>query len=256
VLEGARSTRYALRGVTDVLGNVQLGEPGGNAILEAIRTFRPALAGDFEIIVDYKGARRPWIQRDQHWVLGEWQIQTYAWLRERQPEAHPVAAGILIYVNELSPSSADVGLIRDEINRGLTDAVPAPGSRDEYQIQAWVLGANANISDAFKLARALRVIPVTEESKVEATGRFDEMVSRIEYNVAREALHGSIAQGWAPTSTIAIPAALATSYASAPGQQTEPIPRHRWMMMSSRRATWSASRPLHALGRAPWERPK
>jgi len=40
------------------------------------------------------------------------------------------------------------------------------------------------------------VIPVTEESKAEATGRFDEMVARIEQNVAREAQHGSIAQGW------------------------------------------------------------
>jgi hypothetical protein len=199
VLEEARSTRYALRGVIDVLGNIELGQPGGNAILEAIRAVRPELAGDFEIIVDYKGARRPWIQRDQHWSLGEWQVQTYAWLRERQPEALPVTAGILIYVNELSPSSADVGLIRNEINGGLTDVVPAPGSSDDYQIQAWVPGASADISDSFKLARALRVIPVTDESKVEATGRFDDLVARIERNVAREALRGSIAQAWAPT---------------------------------------------------------
>jgi PD-(D/E)XK nuclease superfamily len=198
-LEGARSTRYALRGVIDVLGNVQMGKPGANAIIEAIRAIQPNLAGDFKIIVDYKGARRPWLRDDQHWWLGDWQVQTYAWLRERQPEARPVAAGILIYVNELSPSSADVGLIRNEINRGLTDVVPLPGSPDQYQIQAWVPGANANISDSFKLDRALRVIPVTEESKVEATGRFDEMVARIEQNVAREALRASIAQGWSPT---------------------------------------------------------
>ena len=140
-LDGARSTRYALRGVIDVLGNVQMGEPAGNAILDAVRTIRPDLAGDIEIIVDYKGARRPRIERDPHWLLGEWQVQTYAWLRERQPDARPVAAGILIYVNELSPSSTDVGLIRDEINRGFTDVVPAPGSHDDYQIQAWVPGA-------------------------------------------------------------------------------------------------------------------
>jgi hypothetical protein len=199
-LEGRepRSSRYALRGVIDVLGDIQLGNPGNNPILQAIQDACPNLAGEFEIIVDYKGARRPLSQGDQHWQLGAWQVQTYAWLRERQPEAHPVAAGILIYVNELAPSPSDVGMIKSEVNRRVTDVLPAPGSPDDYQLQAWTPGANAQLSDSFKLARALRIIPVTEQSKAEATDQFDELVARIERNVSHEAEQGSINAAWVP----------------------------------------------------------
>lgn len=194
-----RSSRYALRGVIDVLGDIDLGAPSGNVILDAVREACPDLDGEFEIILDYKGAHRPETTGDQHWELGAWQVQTYAWLRERQAEAKSVAAGILIYVNELSPSGADVGRIRREINLARTDVVPDEGSADDYQIQAWVPGAQAELSEAYRLRRALRVVPVTPESKSTATAEFDGMVSRIEDSVQREAQTGSIASAWAPS---------------------------------------------------------
>ena len=197
-----RSSRYALRGVIDVLGDVLPDPAANNPILDAIGAAVPGLAGEFEIIVDYKGARRPRCagQRpDQHWLLGEWQVQTYAWLRERQPDAHPVRAGILIYVNELSPSSSDVGIMQREIRNRETDIIPAAGTPDYYQVQGWAPGTQAQLSDSFKLSRALRVIPVTEESKAEATTRFDGLVSQIERNVALEAERGSIGQAWRAT---------------------------------------------------------
>lgn len=194
-----RSSRYALRGVIDVLGNLDVQAPLGNAIRDAVRSACPGLAGEFEIIVDYKGAHRPRLQNDSHWHLGEWQVQTYAWLRERQVEAKPVAAGILIYINELAPSSSDIGRIRQETNRGITDVRPTEGSPDDYQLQAWVPGADAQLSEEFRLRRALRVIPVTTESKHEATAAFDRLVAEIEHNVLREATIGHIGQAWAPT---------------------------------------------------------
>lgn len=194
-----RSSRYALRGVIDVLGDIDLAAPTGNVILDAIREACPDLDGEFEIILDYKGAHRPKTSGDQHWKLGAWQVQTYAWLRERQANAKPVAAGILIYVNELSPTGTDIGRIRREISLGCTDVVPDEGSADDYQIQAWVPGAQAVLSEAYRMRRALRVVAVTPDSTSLATAEFDGMVSRIEDSVQREALTGSIAAAWEPT---------------------------------------------------------
>ena len=197
-----RSSRYALRGVIDVLGDVVPDPAANNPILDAVDAVAPGLAGEFEIIVDYKGARRPRSagQRiDQHWLLGEWQVQTYAWLRERQPDANPVRAGILIYVNELSPSSSDIGLLQREIRNGETDVAPVSGTPDYYQVQGWAPGTQAQLSEGFRLQRALRVIPVTDGSKAEATGRFDDLVAQIERNVALEAERGSIGQAWRAT---------------------------------------------------------
>ncbi|MGK9235787.1 PD-(D/E)XK nuclease family protein [Inquilinus limosus] len=192
-----RSSRYALRGVIDVLGDIDLDAPPGNVFRDALRSACPDLDGEFEIIVDYKGAHRP-LRGDEHWNLGAWQVQTYAWLRERQPDAKRVAAGILIYVNELAPSPADVARMRREINAGTTDIRPQEGSRDDYQIQAWTPGTEASLSEEFRLRRALRIIPVTAESTAEATRAFDRLVAEIEDSVRREAELGSIGQAWSP----------------------------------------------------------
>jgi hypothetical protein len=194
-----RAARYALRGVIDVLGDLDLGAGPGNVFRDAIRQMCPDLTGEFEIIVDYKGANRPKSHGDAHWHLGEWQVQTYAWLRERQADAKPVAAGILIYINELAPSASDIGRIQREVNAHTTDVWPVEGTQDDYQLKAWVPGANAQLSDGFRFRRALRVIPVTAESKAAATTEFDRLVAEIEFNVLREATIGHIGQAWLPT---------------------------------------------------------
>jgi CRISPR/Cas system-associated exonuclease Cas4 (RecB family) len=193
-----RSERYALHGVIDVLTNVRLAGVGpGNIIREAVERAAPGLAGTFEVIVDYKGSHRPPIN-DRHWDLGRWQVQTYAWLRQRQQLSHPVAAGILIYVNELAPSSADVVRMNREIANGTTDVAPTRGDPDFYALRTWTPGTALNLSDAFRFRRAIRVIPVDQQSMQQATSEFDDIVRRIEESVANEAINGSIMATWSP----------------------------------------------------------
>jgi CRISPR/Cas system-associated exonuclease Cas4 (RecB family) len=193
-----RSERYALHGVIDVLTNVELASVGeGNIIREAVRKACPDLQGTFEVIVDYKGSHRP-AADDNYWQLGEWQVQTYAWLRQRQQLAHPVAAGILIYVNELAPGSDDIRRMRKAIENGQTDVVPIRGDADYYALTAWTAGAAPRLTDAFRYRRAIRVIPVTQQSIDHATGQFDQIVAEIESRVRDEEIRGSIKNTWPP----------------------------------------------------------
>lgn len=194
-----RSERYALHGVIDVLTNVELASVGtGNVIRDAVEAACPGLSGTFEVIVDYKGSHRPALDED-HWSLGEWQVQTYAWLRQRQQLAHSVAAGILIYVNELAPGGDDIRRLRGAIARGRTDVAPSRGDPDFYAIQAWTPGATPGLSEAFRFRRAIRVIPITPESIQQATTQFDQIVAEIEGRVVDEAAQGSIRATWPPT---------------------------------------------------------
>jgi hypothetical protein len=188
-----------LHGVIDVLTNVELASVGtGNVIRDAVEAACPGLSGTFEVIVDYKGAHRPALDED-HWSLGEWQVQTYAWLRQRQQLAHSVAAGILIYVNELAPGGDDIRRLRGAIASGRTDVAPSRGDPDFYAIQAWTPGATPRLSEAFRFRRAIRVIPITPDSIEQATTQFDQIVAEIEGRVVDEAARGSIGATWSPT---------------------------------------------------------
>ena len=195
-----RADRYELSGVIDVLTNVTLGGHSDNVIASAVEAVCPSLSGEYEVIVDYKGARRPALN-EPYWEHGEWQVQTYAWLRGRQPKAKPVAAGILIYINELDPGSGDMSKLRKELAAGQTDVGPEKGSVDERVMALWARGLSPQdqLSEAFRLRRALRVIPVTETSIARATQAFDRVVQEIEICVADEARSGKIATAWKPS---------------------------------------------------------
>jgi hypothetical protein len=194
-----RASRYVLQGIIDVLGHAQLDEePAGNALKAAILAVAPHLQGEYEIIIDYKGARRP--PRDESprsdWKLGEWQVQTYAWLRSQQADARPVAAGVLVYVSELAPGSKELSSLKREMRTGLTDVIPAAGTQDYYQLNAWEPGRQVNFTPEFRLRRAIRVIPVTELSMAEATTAIDHVVRTIEDRVAQERTVNHIRQAW------------------------------------------------------------
>lgn len=193
--EGFRAERYALHGVIDVLTEIELsGAPTDNLIRRAVQEVCPELEGEFEVIVDYKGSRRPRIDSAE-WQDGAWQVQTYAWLRHQQRRSRQVAAGILIYINELAPGDADIGLIRTDIEHDRTDVAPMRDS-DRRILENWRPGSRADLSEDFRFARAVRVIKVDDESIAEATGAFDETVAAIERRVKLEAEAVSILQTW------------------------------------------------------------
>jgi hypothetical protein len=183
--------------IIDVLTNVQLGAASTtNVIRQAIQTNCPGRTGKYEVIVD--GSRRP-ATYHPYWQQHDWLIQTYAWLRMRQPNSLPVAAGVLLYVNELAPVREDLVELRTAINAGTADVVPVNGSQDAYMLSTWRPGNPIpQFSLPFRVARAIRVIRVTEESPTAAATEFDNVVSRIELCVSAEASAGTIMQHWHP----------------------------------------------------------
>ena len=197
--EDLRCDNYEVHGVIDVLTNVTLSEaPDENLIRQCVLQVYPNLQGEFEVIVDYKGARRPLID-EAYWEQGDWQVQTYAWLRERQPDAPRVMAGILIYINELTPGGTEMQAIRRGLSNGSTDVVPEAGSKDEQIVRMWREGMDTSqLSLAFRLRRAIRVIQISSESTEYALTAFDDVVRRAEEDIVAEVAGRNILQAWAP----------------------------------------------------------
>ena len=100
---GSNSGRdsYELRGVLDALARA-VPDMGDNLIREYVKKDCPDITRNSELILEYKGARRP-ARGESLWDQDELQVQTYAWLRKQESGKLP-AAGIVIYVNELSPT--------------------------------------------------------------------------------------------------------------------------------------------------------
>jgi hypothetical protein len=192
---------YELHGVMDVLSSVTVAGAANNVICDAVRAAVPNLPDGAEIIVDYKGSRRPPTTCpptvSDYWAQGDWQLQMYAWLRAQQPGAAPVVAGVLLYVNELALSLHDVAPLQREVARGHTDVSPPAGSQDDYLLRTWRPGAGVPaFSAAFRMARVIRVVPITPPSISQALHQFDSVVVDIESCVAREAQHGAIIAHW------------------------------------------------------------
>jgi hypothetical protein len=195
-----RCAKYEVHGVIDVLTHITLGQASvTNLIRESVEGACPNLSGAYEVIVDYKGSQRPLVE-DQYWNQGMWQVQTYAWLRSRQPDALPVAAGILVYVNELTPGTEEMVRLKKGIRDRATDVVPEPTSEDERIVRLWRPGNTTDqLSLSFRLRRTIRVVPVTQESIVFALGQFDNVVRQAEEDIVAEAQAGSILDTWAPS---------------------------------------------------------
>ncbi|MCE9559451.1 MAG: PD-(D/E)XK nuclease family protein [Armatimonadetes bacterium] len=196
-----RCFSYEVHGVIDVLTHIKLDRVAtDNLISESVRSACLSLAGPYEVIVDYKGSQRPLINDSEgYWNHGIWQLQTYAWLRSKQPDALPVAAGILIYVNELTPGGKEMMTLKAGIKNKQTDILPVPGSQDEQIVRMWRLGNSTDqLSLDFRLRRAIRVIPITPESTLEALKKFDDVVRQSEEDIVAEAQNGNILGTWKP----------------------------------------------------------
>jgi hypothetical protein len=210
---------YEISGRVDVITSVQLANPAhaSNFLVGYLLDYLEheeaegrldQIPQDFEIIIDYKGARRPAKQRaavraTDYWSIYDWQVKTYAHMRSRQPGSLPVLLGVVIYLNELLPTWDDLETLRKEIAAGATDVVPKRGS-DDWKIIHLRRPArnhpdyrkNRQLSWEFRLRRALRVEPVTENGVAEAVSRFDRYVRQIEISKERERLWGQVIKSW------------------------------------------------------------
>lgn len=197
-----RADRYELHGVIDVVTQIQLASVSlSNPLRVAIESECRNLPARFEIIADYKGAPRPALTSN-YWTQGDWQVQTYAWLRGHQVRDVPIVAGVLLYINELAPGNEDIREIQRQIRTGETDVLPSPGSQDERILRNWRSGQSTNqLSMEFRLRRAIRVIPVTPSSLQTATAAFDDVVREIEGNIESEARSGTILGSWSGNCT-------------------------------------------------------
>src|SRR5208283_1829019 len=152
----------------------------GNPLVKRVRSVLRQMPGQFDVIVDYKGMRRP-ESNSSLWLHQEWQIQTYAWLRSQVPRAIPIAAGILVYVNEFFPSAQDMQALQQQLKTGALDIAPESGSADEIALRGWRRGmAVPHLSDEFALKRALRIVDVSSSAVDEAVRKIDGVVADIE----------------------------------------------------------------------------
>lgn len=197
--EAARGSRYELTGIVDVISSVMLGQATTNPMVAVIQATLPNTPqGEYDLIVDYKAGRRPAINSPFRTQF-ELQVQTYAWLRSQIFQARPVGAGVLIYINELSPSQDDMSELRTEIAHQLTDVIPQNGSADYYALHGWQPGQAApNLSFDFRLRRALYVVDTAPALLQHAVTQIDSVISRIESAAFREHNSGNIPNNWEP----------------------------------------------------------
>lgn len=192
---------YEIVGVIDVITDIQLKDHIGkeNPIVAAVARNIKKFSENFEVIVDYKGSRRPPLNSKEktvsQWNLHIWQTQTYGYLRSNQTDSKPVLGGIVIYLNELFPSKQDLETLKYELENNLTDVIPTAGSKDEKTIlSASTKKGAVQLSKEYRLQRAIQFVDFSTFD--EALGKFDEVVAKLETCTVREKLSGSIFSSW------------------------------------------------------------
>jgi hypothetical protein len=202
-----RSDFYSVNGVIDVLSSLNINSPVAkdNLILDYLKKeefFKKYdESKEYEIIIDYKGMKRPQydsnqLNNDSTWNHHSWQILTYSWLRCKQSNSRPIIAGIIFYLNELLPSIEDLLIIKDDIKTGKTDVNIS--EEDKELILAWD-GTEENfpkLSDKFKLDRSIRIVEINDDYIKEALKEFDTVVNAIEKSTLKESSGTPIKQSW------------------------------------------------------------
>ena len=207
-----RSKYYGINGVVDVLTSLKINDLQNsnldNMIIKFLKeneNFQKRVSDlnceDYEIIIDYKGMKRPPTQMENpkaedKWKTHKQQILTYSWLRSNQEDAKPIVAGIIFYLNELVPSKEDLVLIKEEIEKGTTD-VGCEFEDDLELIANWQEDDKMpNLSDEFKIKRSIRIINVDEKEEDEALLKFDNVVACIESSLIKEMKGCKIQEAW------------------------------------------------------------
>ncbi|VVB92391.1 PD-(D/E)XK nuclease superfamily protein [uncultured archaeon] len=190
----SRSNYYGITGIIDVISSVHLANaPSGNLILHEIhqnsqiqQVIDNLTSPEYEIIIDYKGMRRPSNLADK-WNYHEWQILTYAGLRKQQPQSKPIVAGILFYLNELIPSKTDIKLLKPEVVNNETDIMPS--GLDLRNIINWIPRPRTDapvLTLPFRESRSIRVIPILPSNIQNGFQNFDNVVDEIESSILSE----------------------------------------------------------------------
>jgi hypothetical protein len=213
-----RADYYEVTGVVDVLSSLQLSAANpSNRLLRALlakeavsrtiaaaRTARGRGSQQFEVILDYKGMRRPGTGSvDNSLERFEWQLQTYAWLRSQQPDARPVLAAVLIFINELVPSTGDMKDLRAEVLEQAPENQSLLTDSEIAALQSWRPGRHGGpppqLSLETRLKRAIHVVPISDGSVNASLGRFDQVVGEIEASVFSESAGHKISVSWRAT---------------------------------------------------------
>ncbi|GAA5819408.1 MAG: PD-(D/E)XK nuclease family protein [Methanobrevibacter sp. CfCl-M3] len=203
-----RSEFYCVNGVIDVISSLKISSSlKDNLIIEYLEKEEFYNENhlnseeEYEIIIDYKGMKRPrydnkTLENKSTWNYHEWQILTYNWLRSRQNNSKKIIAGIIFYLNELLPSNEDLIVIKRDITNGKTDVEIS--EEDRELIENWDETEEnfPKLSDSFKLDRSIRIVEINENKTDEALSEFDKVVKNIEKSTLNESKGKSIKDSW------------------------------------------------------------
>lgn len=224
-----RADRYEMAGIIDVVTDVEMSKHKANHIVAAAEAKLRALPAQFELIVDYKGSRRAPIVAPRAgsgpslWDQYAWQVLTYAELRARQVGSKPVAAGVLVHINELLPLDSDLFELEKEVSAAGTrgTSLGTDEKVDPKSIPAWRKIAKKAAEDAeaeqdrlynagdpladlkasalltvtavpweVRLRRSLRIVPNEPKERAASLVAFDGTVYSIECSRGGE-FHGN-----------------------------------------------------------------
>jgi hypothetical protein len=222
-------------GVVDVVTHFELSDPSliANPIVCVLKAaLGSALPPKFEVIIDYKGMRRPPKTGaggvGSLWTQYEWQLQTYGELRRKQSDALDVVAGVLLYLNELHPTRSDLEYLKKEVDTSATDVPPPYGSPAESILKEWKVRDKElpQLPFDYRLARALRVVPITSTSTGKALNAFDGVVKDIETCRGREVHGAPVLQSWVRNSSEEDTCVVCDSRTFCPDYQSKYAKKH------------------------------
>ena len=189
----------------DIVTQVELRDPKsrGNKLLELVVEDLPTDPPDeFEVIVDYKGMKRPESSTKgaSLWEIYEWQVHTYAHLRSLLTPK-PIIAGVIIYLNELVPTKTDFYSLRKAlVAKDKNVLLPETDSDDEKTLRTWKPSAPSEepplLSFEYRLTRAIRVVPIDAASTTKSLDEFDQTVAKIEKCISDESSSGLVIASW------------------------------------------------------------
>lgn len=205
----SRSNHYSVNGVIDVLMSLNTNDYNKesldsfqNKIIQYLkkdeefnRILKSKNTDECEIIIDYKGMKRPAVD-SSNYRHHQWQILTYSWLRRNQKDAKPLPAGIILYLNELVPSVEDLNAIREDIQNNKSDVKIS--NEDKEALFRWNGNPNyyPTLSEKFRIDRCIRIINIEEYKEKDALKEFDKVVDSIESSMIKEKEGSKISDAW------------------------------------------------------------